>query len=245
MKKEEKLVILSFILIILVAVSVFVWRIVVQNPDTNVENTETLTSEEQGQLVALRSVDDFILNKFILERVQLPDEKTALANENTAMWIKVGDVNEPVMTGYDETYWFTHDYYGNSYYYGSIFENSAIESSKDLIFLHCNTKENSPYKCLLNYSEDNWYLKYKKLKVIDKELKTQKYKLFSVTYLEDSIGKFKNVKSHKKVLEEMKQLRKASIVGCGKSKFSKKSKFIIINTLTTEDKHLLLCFYKK
>ena len=104
MKKEEKLVILSFILIILVAVSVFVWRIVVQNPDTNVENTETLTSEEQGQQVTLRSVDDFILNKFILERVQLPDEKTALANENTAMWIKVGDVNEPVMTGYDETY---------------------------------------------------------------------------------------------------------------------------------------------
>ena len=43
----------------------------------------------------------------------------------------------------------------------------------------------------------------------------------------------------------MKQLRKASIVECGKSKFSKKSKFIIINTLTTEDKHLLLCFYKK
>ena len=41
MKKEEKLVIFSFILIILVAVSVFVWRIVVQNPDTNIENIET------------------------------------------------------------------------------------------------------------------------------------------------------------------------------------------------------------
>lgn len=240
MKKEEKLIILNFILIILLAVAVIIWNMVMTDPSFEIAESKT----ENGQKIQLIVSDDFILNKILLQRAELPKLPEALQQENVLNWVEVGDLSEPIMTGENESYWLKHDYWGNSYYYGSMFSLNSVGVSPSVMFIHCDTSGNSPFSSLLGYKDDNWYYKFRKLKLIEKNEEVESYTLFAATFLEDSINKFSNDISSHTILKEMRSLAEKSIIDCGKNSLNKKSQYVVINTLTSEDKHLLLCYYK-
>ena len=103
-------------------------------------------------------------------------------------------INEPVLKYTDNSYYLTHDSYGNYDGWGSIYMDyrTSLGDRKILIFGHSSPSVDVPFNELENYYDKSFYQKHKYIELIGEEEKYQ-YEIFSV-YVETSDFTYMNLK---------------------------------------------------
>ena len=117
-------------------------------------------------------------------------------NNDVVAKVKIDDtnINKPVLKYTDNSYYLTHDSYGNYDGWGSIYMDyrTSLGDRKILIFGHSSPSVDVPFNELENYYDKSFYQKHKYIELIGEEEKYQ-YEIFSV-YVETSDFTYMNLK---------------------------------------------------